>query len=166
MVTKSFERPAVIRPAVAAEAPILTALAFRSKAYWGYDAAFMEACRQDLTTSADHIRTGLVYVFEEAGRIVGFYKLRLHEADEAELVDLFVEPDAIGHGYGKRLWRHAVGTARQLGARHMTFQSEPHAEGFYQAMGAERIGMSESTVFPGRMLPLMRFVLRQEANML
>jgi N-acetylglutamate synthase-like GNAT family acetyltransferase len=162
MVAKSTDRQSVIRSAAAAEAPTLTALAFRSKAYWGYDATFMEACREDLTTSADDILAGLVYVIEEAGRIVGFYKLRLHAAEEAELIDLFVEPDAIGRGYGKRLWQHAVGTARQLGVRRITFQSEPHAEGFYQAMGAERIGVSESTVFPGRMLPLMRFIVRQE----
>jgi hypothetical protein len=41
----------------------------------------------------------------------------------------------------------------------MILQSDPHAEGFYLAMGAQRIGQSESTVTPGRMLPLLRLVL-------
>src|SRR5512132_2276111 len=103
MVASSTDRHSVIRSAAASEAPTLTALAYRSKAYWGYDAAFMEACRDDLTTSADDIHTGLVHVLEEAGRIVGFYKLRMRQAEDAELVDLFVEPNAIGRGYGKRL---------------------------------------------------------------
>jgi hypothetical protein len=41
----------------------------------------------------------------------------------------------------------------------MVWQSDPQAEGFYLAMGARRAGASESTVTPGRMLPLMRFQL-------
>jgi GNAT superfamily N-acetyltransferase len=158
VTTTPIETQSVIRPASPAEAPILSDLAFRSKAHWGYDEAFMEACRADLTMSPDDILAGTVYVLEAAGRIVGYYRLRLRGA-EAELVDLFVEPRAIGHGHGKRLWLHAVDTARQGGAQWMTFQSEPHAEGFYRAMGAERVGDSPSTVFPGRMLPLMRFAL-------
>jgi hypothetical protein len=40
------------------------------------------------------------------------------------------------------------------------WQSDPQAEGFYLALGAQREGASESTVMPGRMLPLMRFRLR------
>ena len=89
---------------------------------------------------------------------MGFYRLRAR-GDEATLADLFVEPGAIGRGYGRQLWEHAVATARRLGARRLVLQSEPHAEGFYRAMGAERIGEAPSTVFPGRSLPLMRLTL-------
>jgi hypothetical protein len=38
----------IIRPAQADEVEALTALALRSKAHWGYDDAFMEACRAEL----------------------------------------------------------------------------------------------------------------------
>ena len=37
------------RPATAADAPVLSNIAFRAKALWGYDAAFMEMCRDELT---------------------------------------------------------------------------------------------------------------------
>ena len=37
------------RPATAADAPVLSYIAFRAKAHWGYDAAFMEMCRAALT---------------------------------------------------------------------------------------------------------------------
>jgi GNAT superfamily N-acetyltransferase len=78
----------------------------------------------------------------------------------ADLDALFVEPAAIRQGVGRRLWEHVVDTARSLGFTSLEFQSDPHAEGFYLAMGAERCGESESTVTPGRMLPLMCFSLR------
>ena len=40
------------RSAKPEEADALSALAFRSKAYWGYGAEFLEACRSELTLTA------------------------------------------------------------------------------------------------------------------
>ena len=84
----------------------------------------------------------------------------LRDDGGAELDALFVEPAAMGQGVGRRLWQHAVATAATLGYSEIVLQSDPQAEGFYLAMGARRAGESESTVMPGRMLPLMRFRLR------
>ena len=139
---------------------MLSALALRSKAHWGYDADFLAACRDDLTISADEIVSSPVYVCDGGDAPLGFYRLLLQDDGLAELDDLFVEPAAIGQGVGRRLWRHAVATATRLGCSEMIWQSDPQAEGFYLAMGARRVGDSPSTVMPGRMLPLMRFRLR------
>ncbi len=147
-----------IRAAVAGDAPVLSDLAFRAKAHWGYDAAFMEACREDLRVSEQDILTCSVYVLQQAGRINGFYQLRPC-GEQVEMVALFVEPRAMGQGVGKALWHHAVETARELGFDEVVLQSEPHAAGFYRAMGAMQVGQSPSTVFPGRTLPLMSFSL-------
>ena len=149
-----------IRHARPAEAGVLSALALRSKAHWGYDADFLAACRDDLTLSADDIATSPVYLIDGEASPLGFYRLLLREDGVAELDALFVEPAAMGQGVGKRLWRHAVATAAKLGCSEMVWQSDPQAEGFYLALGAQRAGESESTVMPGRMLPLMRFRLR------
>ena len=46
-----------LRPARPDEADLLTELCLRSKAVWGYDDAFMRACRAELTLSpADFTR--------------------------------------------------------------------------------------------------------------
>jgi GNAT superfamily N-acetyltransferase len=149
-----------IRRARPAEAGELSALALRSKAHWGYDPDFLAACQDDLTLSADDIASSPVYVFDGVDAPSGFYRL-LHQDDGvAVLDDLFVEPAAMGQGVGRRLWRHAVSTAKKLGCSEMVWQSDPQAEGFYLAMGAQRAGESASTVMPERMLPLMRFQLR------
>jgi GNAT superfamily N-acetyltransferase len=149
-----------IRRARPAEAAALSALALHSKAHWGYDADFLAACRDDLTLSADDIASSPVYVFDGVHAPLGFYRLLQQEDGVAVLDDLFVEPAAMGQGVGRRLWRHAVSTATKLGCSEMVWQSDPQAEGFYLAMGAQRVGESASTVMPGRMLPLMRFPLR------
>ncbi len=163
MVTNDSQTSAVesaIRRAQPSEAGALSELALRSKGHWGYAPDFLAACREDLALSRDDIATSAVYVHAEGNVALGYYRLLLQDDGVAELDALFVEPSAMGQGVGKRLWQHAVVTAREQGCSAMVFQSDPHAEGFYLAMGAERIGESASTVTPGRMLPLMRFWLR------
>jgi GNAT superfamily N-acetyltransferase len=151
---------AAIRRARLDEAGVLSALGLRSKAHWGYDADFLAACRDDLTLSADDIASSPVYVCDGEDALLGYYRLVLQDDGVAELDALFVEPTAMGQGVGRRLWHHAVATATQVGCSEMVWQSDPQAEGFYLAMGARGAGESESTVSPGRMLPLMRFQLR------
>ena len=151
-----------IRHARPSEAAVLSKLALRSKGHWGYDADFLAACRDNLTLSPDDIATSAVYVHHDGDAVLGYYRLLLQDDGVAGLDALFVEPAAMGQGVGKRLWRHAVATATALGCTEIGLQSDPQAEGFYLAMGAQRAGESESTVMPGRMLPLMRFRLRSE----
>jgi GNAT superfamily N-acetyltransferase len=146
-----------IRRARREDANLLTALAIRSKAYWGYDAAFMQACVPALTISPDRIAAEQFFVLEMDGRVVGFAGLRV-QIPEAELTNLFVEPTAIGWGYGKRLWQHVIDAARSIGAARMRIESDPFAEAFYRAMGAQRIGETPSDAIP-RMIPLLTFNL-------
>jgi GNAT superfamily N-acetyltransferase len=149
----------LIRPARPDEAAALSDLARRSKAHWGYDAAFLAACRDDLTLTPGQIARDAVYVVAAGdGPPQGFYQLT-GAGTEPMLNALFVTPDAIGRGLGRRLWAHAVALAAGRGARGLTLQSDPHAAGFYRAMGARLVGETPSTVFPGRMLPTFRVTL-------
>jgi GNAT superfamily N-acetyltransferase len=149
-----------LRRARPEEADLLSDLALRSKSLWGYPTDFLEACRAELTLSADYIRASPVFVLEEEERVVvGFYGLR-EQGSELELLYLFVEPSATNRGYGKRLWNHAVSMAATLGFRNIKIESDPYAEAFYQAMGARRIGDIASSLQAGRTLPLMEFPIQ------
>lgn len=148
----------VIRQARPEEAGAITELVMRSKGYWDYDADFLEACRSDLTVTPAYLEAHPVYVQERAGVVVGMYSL-LMVGGELTLDLLFVEPAAIGGGVGRRLWEHAVGTARALGHSTLYVVADPNAEAFYRKMGAETIRAVESPVKPGRMLPYMRYHL-------
>jgi GNAT superfamily N-acetyltransferase len=150
---------ACIRRARADEADILTGLTLRSKAFWGYDREFMDAARVELRFRPEKYPGFEVYVLERGGRILGFCSLIPRSALEVELDDLFVEPDAIGQGYGKVLWDQAVLRAAELGFQEMTLTADPYDEPFYRARGAEKIGEVASTVAQGRVLPLMRYRL-------
>jgi N-acetylglutamate synthase-like GNAT family acetyltransferase len=149
-----------IRRAQRSEAAQLGALAMRSKALWGYDTAFMEACRAPLT-AAERIAKSPFYVLDEGGTITGFYGLS-GLPPQGEIEFLFIEPQSVRGGRGRQLVQHALIIARRLGFEEIDVASDPSAEGFYAAMGALRIGEVPSDAVPNRLLPLLRFSLLAE----
>jgi ribosomal protein S18 acetylase RimI-like enzyme len=141
-----------IRPAEAADAAALTDLALTAKAVWGYDAAFMAACVAELTVRPESIVRDPTFLIEADGRILGFYQLRIDRA-RADVFMIFVRPGTLRAGLGRRLWAHLEDTARAAGAERLEVDSDPHAEGFYRAMGMRHVGEAPSGSIPGRMLP-------------
>ena len=148
----------IIRPARPAEAAGLSELALRSKGHWGYDDDFLEACRDVLTVSPADVEAGAVFVAEVDGAAAGFYRLG-GGRPVAELEDLWVDPATIGRGIGAALLAHAAEQARERGCTAVLVESDPHAEGFYRAQGARRVGGRTSTVDENRRLPLLRLEL-------
>lgn len=149
-----------IRRAVPTEAAFVSDLAFRSKAYWGYAAEFMAACRAELTFDGVYLEENPTFVLEVATQILGFYSLEPLSTEEVELGTLFVEPAAIGQGYGRALMSHAKQQAQRLGYRRLIIQADPHAERFYRAAGGQVIGRKPSASLSGRELPLLAIDLK------
>ncbi|MDH5232895.1 MAG: GNAT family N-acetyltransferase [Gammaproteobacteria bacterium] len=152
-----------LRKATGTDAADLSHLAMRSKAYWGYSSAFMQACRQELCVDQVMINdaTSLFIVAEVDTSMVGFYALEAISSPVIELGFLFVEPAKIRCGIGQQLIEHAKQRAKELGAKTLLIQGDPHAKGFYCAMGAKPIGQRESASIPGRFLPLFSIDLVQ-----
>ncbi|GAV13672.1 GNAT family N-acetyltransferase [Paenibacillus sp. NAIST15-1] len=150
-----------IRQAAVQDVHILSELAYASKAYWGYDEAFMEACREDLTITEAHLTAAQLFVVEKNQQIQGFIALEqdISQQDKGLVTYLFIHPNAIGRGYGQALWNRMIDAARDQGIRAVLVHSDPHAEPFYIRMGARRIGEIASTVFPGRDLPVLEIIV-------
>lgn len=142
----------ILRPARPDEAPAISALALRSKGHWGYDAAFLEACREDLTIEPDWCDGVRLVVAAEDGVLLGYARIA-GGPPAGELDGLFVDPPAIGRGVGGLLLRHSLETAADLGIEILEIDSDPYAEPFYRHAGAVRTGTSPSTVDPTRSLP-------------
>lgn len=150
-----------IRPARAADADALTALALASKRYWGYPEHFIELWRDALTVDAAAIGAGRVHLAVDGAGLAGFYALG-DDRGRCELDALFVAPARIGRGVGRQLFRHACERARRAGARELIIASDPNAEAFYRKQGAVRIGDTPSLP-RGRRLPVMTVALTAEA---
>ena len=153
-----------IRPARAGEAASLTALCLRSKAHWGYDAAFMRLCVPSLTVSEQSIAQGRVLVATDAsGKTIGTVSV-MPAGDDAELGLMFVDPSTIGSGIGRALFDAAVGLARQLGYRRMTILADVNAAPFYERLGARFVRDAPSDAIPGRTLPFYEYDLAETAE--
>ena len=145
-----------LRDALPDELPTLSGLCLRSKAVWGYDDAFMTACRAELTLHPDELQTSRLQVAERDATVVGLAQVKVVGVD-ADLLKLFIEPACLGSGIGRLLLQWATTTARDLGAVRMTIEADPGAAPFYERMGAHHAGFVASQSIPGRMLP--RFLM-------
>lgn len=145
-----------IRRAVAEDATELSALVLLAKAYWGYSNQQLEAWRTSLEISAESISAHPTFVGGLNGLIVGFYSLEPSSA-AWDLNDLWVLPAYIGKGFGRCLLRHATQTAALGGATSIRIESDPNAEPFYLACGAQRIGEVAAPIVtdPQRIRPLL-----------
>ncbi len=148
----------IIRPARRDDCGPLSELALRSKAVWGYDAAFLEACRDELTITPEMLDSDILKVLEAEGEIAGFYRLRLEDG-VVEVYDFFIAPEHLRQGYGRRLWQELLEDARSYGVDTLGVDADPQAEAFYAAMGMQRAGEAPSGSIPGRMLPRLTLAL-------
>jgi GNAT superfamily N-acetyltransferase len=148
-----------IRRAHSGDAARLTEIAFAAKRHWNYPERWIELWRETLTITPEFISANDVYVAEVEGQATGFYAL-MRRGRKATLEHMWVMPDAMGMGLGKRLFNHAVATAREVDAAIIEIESDPNAEGFYSRMGARRVGeVSSELEGRPRVLPLLVFDL-------
>lgn len=129
-----------IRAASPHQAAALSEIALQAKGYWGYPAALLELWRKEfLTITPDYIQANRVWgAFTATQQCVGFAAVEQH-GEETSLEHLWVLPEYMGQGIGKRLFLHVAATVAEF-----VFTSDPHADGFYRKLGAQPIGESPS----------------------
>src|SRR5258708_16475289 len=98
----------------------------------------MDAVESSLASEEHELGEG-VFVVTHGEVITGFYAFKTIEGSFF-LHSLFVVPEKIGCGVGKRLWHHAVDFARRTAHGHFMIESDPNAEEFYIHLGARRVG--------------------------
>ena len=147
-----------MREAVAADATRISQLAIRSKAIWDYSPEQMRVFAEELTLNADDILARVAYILLENEQLRGFYTLVERGEQVAELEHLFVDPQAIGSGFGRALFDHACRVARARGNARLVIQSDPNAAGFYDAMGCAKEREIASSI-PGRFIPFFAIEL-------
>ena len=135
-----------IRRAIPQDSATLTEISFASKGYWNYPPEYFEIWKNELTITAAYIETNHVYLIEENGRPVGYYAVVILEEEiplpvfvmepGVWLEHVFVRPEEIGRGYGRRLMRHLGETAAREKWEEIKILVDPHACDFYQKLGA------------------------------
>jgi GNAT superfamily N-acetyltransferase len=138
---------ASIRRAAADDTPTLTAIARAAKAHWGYPAEWLAGWEAGLTFAPADLERAEVFVIEQDGRPLGF-SAAVPGVPRWTLDHLWVLPEAMGRGLGRRLVEHALARAIAAGAAGLEIESDPNAEGFYARLGARRVGWKVAPI-PG-----------------
>lgn len=153
-----------IRAASGEQAALLSALALRSKAHWGYSDSELAAFREELTYAPEVVEAGGFWILADQDAVAGFCALEKVSPGTIELEALFIEPDAIGHGHGRTLIEHAIAECARAGIERLVIQSDPQAAGFYERVGARCIGTRPSGSIEGRLLPLYEIDIPRVSN--
>lgn len=138
------------RPTDAAQ---LSSIAKAAKRYWNYPEELLALWDGELTITPEYLADALAACAVVEDQPVAFYALR-QTAGAWEIDHLWVLPEYIGRGLGKRLYAHALERLKGMGIRVARVASDPNAEGFYLKMGARRIGSVPSSP-AGRRVPLL-----------
>lgn len=148
-----------IQPARPEQANQLTRIALAAKAHWGYPERWMEIWSPQLTFSPDYFVNHESWAAIVNESPIGFYTLD-EKNGNAWLDDLWVLPEYIGKGVGKRLFLHAAELSRQRGYKALQLEADPNAVGFYEKMGMRKIGERHSEIEgQPRILPIMEMSL-------
>ena len=148
--------------AISDDAETLTEVAFAAKRHWGYPERWMERWRDLLTIRPEFIASHETYAAMVDGRIVGFYALARKES-RLDLLHLWVRPDWMGRGVGRSLFHHALERAKALGFPELEIESDPNAAGFYERLGARRIGASTKEMDgQKRELPILVYEMKKQ----
>lgn len=149
-----------VRRAHPDEARRLTEIAHAAKRHWNYPEDWIEHWRTDLTITSDFIADNEVFVAIVNNEIAGCCALVV-SGSLAEIEHMWITPEHMGSGVGRALFEYARDRAVALGLPSLELSADPNAEGFYERMGAERIGEIRASMDgQPRVLPRMRIELR------
>jgi ribosomal protein S18 acetylase RimI-like enzyme len=130
-----------IRNARPDEALALEALQRRSSDVWEEYRAQLAANPDAIEPPHSAIAEGRVRVaLDTLGRLLGFAVALPVRGGRCELDDLFVEPECMGRGVGRRLVDDVATRAAAAGASHLDVIANPNALGFYERLGFEITG--------------------------
>lgn len=148
-----------IRRALPADAETLSRIAIAAKRHWQYPERWMDLWLPQLTFAPEYFEVHESWVVEQEGLPVAFSTLE--ERDDAFWVEnMWVMPEYMGMGMGRKLFLHAVELARQRGFNYLQLEAEPNAVGFYEKMGLRIIGQHQYELEgQPRILPLMEISL-------
>jgi len=143
-----------IRSAHLAEREALEQLQRRSSMHEPMYRAQLEAHPDAIELPDEQIAAGHVRVAERDGAIVGFAVVLERAGDACELDGLFVEPERMRGGIGRRLVRDAQRLARERGATRLDVVANPQAVAFYRAVGFTTVGDAQTRFGPAPRMSL------------
>ncbi len=144
-----------IRKAIPEDLPILNQISVASKRHWQYPEEWIQRWLEDLTLNEGDLQNQEIHVLEVDEKLIGFCGIA-EDSEAYEVAHLWVLPEYIGKGYGKKLLNASISNVA-IDKKKIRLVADPNAENFYQSQGFKKVEEVES--YPeGRFLPVMERV--------
>lgn len=141
------------RPAFVGDIEALNAVSVASKRYWNYPEEWIERWLTDLEFTREKFEAQRIIVLEHEDRVIGFCAIAENQ-DDFEITNLWLLPQFIGKGLGKKLLAEAISRYTDQ-SKPLLVEADPNAVPFYKRQGFVIIDKVESFP-PGRFLPIMK----------
>jgi len=144
-----------VRDADAHGGPVLARIFREASLANAGDREALLAHPEALTPAADRLLRGGTRVATSAdGTVVGFATTRPTDPGVLELDDLFVDPTAMRTGVARDLLLDIVTGAERAGVSRIEVTANPHALGFYAAIGFVVVARVDTEFGPGQRMHL------------
>src|SRR5262249_38658890 len=128
-----------------------------AKRHWCYPERWIVCWTRLLTIGPELIAGQETYAAYINGEPAGFYSLK-PGTDRTHLEHLWVLPQAMGQGVARALFTHTIERMKASGIETLEIESDPNAAGFYEHMGARRVGTTVTELEGNRReLPVLVF---------
>ena len=135
----------------------LNSIIERSKRYWDYSEAYLEAAIPLIQIDARWLQENRGYSIFEENELIGFLGV-VQDKDFWTLDHLWISPSKIRTGIGRQAVDFMVKEAQKFHITKIFLLPDPPAEGFYLRQGARRTGkLVQSRVKDGPMFHEMVF---------
>jgi GNAT superfamily N-acetyltransferase len=112
----------------------------RSKAHWSWPQGYLEMALPLHTITPEYLRSNHCFeVLDAHNKLIAFVSIVVGSA-RVVLDNLWVTPELIGNGIGRRTCGRVFQLAREQGWTELWVLPDPQAEGFYVKMGFSDIG--------------------------
>lgn len=119
-------------------ASALTEITLAAKRHWDYPEKWIQLWTPELTFSPEYVSENEMWMAVDDEKIIAYYSLKQND-EGLWLENLWVLPEHMGQGIGKRLFQHALERSSVRGVSFLKIEADPNAQSFYEKMGAKKV---------------------------
>jgi hypothetical protein len=150
----------IIKQADSQDIAHINEMMLHSFSYWSYTQEELHKIMDLLHIDEEYLtKHGIYLAHYDKKDFFGFFSFIKNSDQENQLDYFLIRKDLIGFGYGQKMWEVCCDKAKSCRMKDFIIISNPYAEGFYQKMGAKKIGSRPSTIRLGASLPVLKFSL-------
>jgi L-amino acid N-acyltransferase YncA len=147
----------IIKKARTDNVEVLNDIMKRSMAIWNYSDKEIEEASKKLAITTESIDKSICWIGELNGLIKGFFCIEPSKSEKTSEAKFYIEPGSIREGLGTMLWKQVISELKNKEIKYFKILVDRNAQGFYEKLGAVKVGEQPSEIIEDYMIPIMNY---------